>query len=107
MRGIISQMMRMKRGVEGRCLSSTRFAHKVRKAARYTRILHSCSIQYVHDGHPADFMCKASSTIWLRRSHRWERGQDGADEGVATQRRDDIPGKLRRYARLGLPGRGP
>jgi hypothetical protein len=57
--------MRMKRCVEGRCLSST---------------------------------------IWLRRSHRWERGQDGADEGIAPQRRDDIPGKLRRHPHLGHSG---
>jgi hypothetical protein len=48
-----------------------------------------------------------SSTVWLRRNKGWERGQDGADEGVAPQRRDDIPGKLRRHPCLGLPGQRP
>src|SRR5712691_10816483 len=50
----------------------------------------------------------SSSTTWLRlgRRDQRERGRDGSNERVPAQRRDDIPGNLRRDPRLCLPGRG-
>src|SRR5260370_40768269 len=55
------------------------------------------------------YTCVASSTVWLQlcRSRKRKRGQDGANEGIPSQRRDDIPGNFRRHSCLCLSGRGP